>query len=46
MTELAAKINEQMIINPSVTPEDILSMDIGSSVFEVDFIMEQIRQFN
>lgn len=45
MTKLAAKINEAMTTNPNATAEDILAMDIGSSVFEVEFIMEQIRQF-
>lgn len=44
MTALAKQIHEVMINNPDATAEDILAMDIGVSVYEVEFIMEQIKQ--
>ena len=44
MTALAKKIYQVMTNNPQLTAEDILAMDIGQSVYEVEFIMEQIKQ--
>lgn len=44
MTALAKKIYQVMMDNQNVTAEDILAMDIGQSVYEVEFIMEQIKQ--
>lgn len=44
MTALAKKIYQVMMENPSATAEDMLAMDIGRSVYEVEFIMEQIKQ--
>lgn len=42
MTDLAKKIQTQMANNKDA--EQIMAMGIGSSVYEVEFIMEQLRQ--
>lgn len=43
MTDLGAQILHEMKINWKVTAEELVERGIGSSVTEVEFIMEQIK---
>tara|TARA_R110002012_G_scaffold253375_1_gene432423 strand:- start:528 stop:662 length:135 start_codon:yes stop_codon:yes gene_type:complete len=42
MTDLAKKIQNQM--ENGKDAEQIMAMGVGNSVYEVEFIMEQLRQ--
>lgn len=43
MTNLARVILEQLRVNPSLDAEQLLSVGIGNSTMEVDFIIEQLK---